>query len=195
MNKFLMFIFGAAVGAAVGYQLAKRKYEQSELDDACEQIIEDADEGKAKFMARLKADIAKNKPNVTEYSKRLNNLGYTNYSDINSKEDVDLSEEEPMKQKTDLPAPYVISPDEFGEKDGFETFSLTYYSDGVLCDSQDEPLTSGEFVIGNDALNRFGEYEADSVFVRNETLEADYEILADTRKYAEVAMRKPHEVV
>lgn len=60
-------------------------------------------------------------------------------------------------------------------------------------DKEDENVISGfiskddiEETIGSDALNHFGEYEDDSVFVRNETLDKEYEILMDTRRFSDV---------
>ena len=52
----------------------------------------------------------------------------------------------------------------------------------------DEPLTDDQIedLIGEDSLSHFGEYEDDSVFVRNDRLRTDYEILADTRRYGDV---------
>lgn len=40
--------------------------------------------------------------------------------------------------------------------------------------------------IGDDALGHFGEYEDDSVFVRNDEEQTDYEILLDGRNYHDV---------
>ena len=81
--------------------------------------------------------------------------------------------------------PYVISPKEFDEE-GYETISLTYYADGVLADEQNFPIEDIEDTVGNDALNSFGEYEDDSVFVRDDDKGIDYEILLDNRKYSEL---------
>ena len=41
-------------------------------------------------------------------------------------------------------------------------------------------------VVGEESLNCFGKYEDDSVFVRNDVLKADYEILLDERNYSDV---------
>ena len=46
-------------------------------------------------------------------------------------------------------------------------------------------MNNVEDIIG-DALSHFGEYEEDAVYVRNEQLRAEYEILKDLRTYAEV---------
>ena len=37
--------------------------------------------------------------------------------------------------------------------------------------------------IGRECLKHFGEYEPDSVFVRNNDMRTDYEILQDERRY------------
>lgn len=81
---------------------------------------------------------------------------------------------------------YIIRPDEFGEYDDYDTISLTYYADHILTDEDDEIVEDIEDKIGFDALNHFGEYEEDSVFVRNDRIKCDYEILLDQRKYSEV---------
>ena len=41
-------------------------------------------------------------------------------------------------------------------------------------------------VVGKDSLSKFGEYEPDSVYVRNDREKTDYEILADTRCYSDI---------
>ena len=90
--------------------------------------------------------------------------------------------------------PYVISPEEFDEE-GYETISLTYYADGVLADEQNFPIEDVEDTVGKDALNSFGEYEDDSVYVRDDDKGIDYEILLDIRKYSELPKtEKSHNV-
>ena len=80
-------------------------------------------------------------------------------------------------------APYVISPDEFGELDDYNRISLTYYSDGTLEDEERDIVSDVDDLIGEESLTHFGEYEDDSVFVRNEYLKTDFEILKDYRSY------------
>lgn len=88
--------------------------------------------------------------------------------------------------------PYVIPPEDFGEFEDYEKISLTYYSDGVLTDENDEIMDDVEDSVGEDSLNHFGEYEDDSVFVRNDRKKCDYEILLDLRKYEDVVKTLPH---
>lgn len=89
------------------------------------------------------------------------------------------------EREGDQDAPYVISPEEFGEI-GYETISLTYYADEILADEMDELVESIDSVVGLNSLTTFGEYEDDSVFVRNDKLKCDYEILKDQRRWADI---------
>ena len=214
MNKkinFMIFVLGAAVGSVVTWKYVEKKYEriaQDEINSVKEvfskRISEyftevNTSDSNSKLIeeVQIKADNAKEKPNIIEYAARLHKQGYTNYSDI------EVKEEEPMS----VDKPYVIAPEEFGELDDYDTISLTYYADQILADDNDEIIEDIEDVVGFDSLNSFGEYEDDSVFVRNDRLKCDYEILLDQRKYTDVVIRsqqmqphrkpnnkKPHEV-
>ena len=63
---------------------------------------------------------------------------------------------------------------------------MTYYADGVLADDKDDPVEHPIDILGEDWKNRFGEVEADMVYVRNDNMECDYEITKDSRPYSEV---------
>ena len=91
-------------------------------------------------------------------------------------------------------APYVIAPYDFGELDDYRKFELTYYADGVLEDEDYNIINDSEELIGRDSLNTFGEYEDDAVFVRNEALRSDFQILKDYRTYAEARSIGPNQV-
>ena len=81
--------------------------------------------------------------------------------------------------------PYVIAPYDFGELDGYSQIELTYYLDGILEDDEYHIVTDADELIGPKALTTFGEYEEDSVFVRNDYLRTDFQILKDYRTYDE----------
>ena len=199
MNKTIncmMFVRGVAVGSVVTWRYVEKKYEQIDQDKEAE-FTENTEEvfsrREAEFTedteARIKADNAKEKPSIVEYAARLREQGYTNYSDI-----VDEKTEEVKDESMSVDKPYVIAPEEFGDLDEYDTISLTYYSDQILTDDNDVIVEDIENVVGFDSLNSFGEYEDDSVFVRNDRLKCDFEILLDLRKYSSVIGRKPHEV-
>ena len=54
----------------------------------------------------------------------------------------------------------------------------------------DTPVDTSE--IGLDSLNHFGEYEEDVLYVRNERLRTDYEVLMDPRTYPQVLEERPY---
>ena len=192
--NFTMFIFGAAVGSIVTWQYVVKKYEQiaqEEIDSVKEVFSKrETDVIEEDEVIREKASNAKEKPNIIEYAAKLREQGYTNYSDVEPETNKEEVKEEPMN----VDEPYVISPEEFGEFEDYEKISLTYYANQILADDNDILVDDVEDVVGFDSLNSFGEYEDDSVFVRNDRLKCDYEILLDQRKFSDVIKRKPHEV-
>ena len=199
MNKtvnFMIFVVGAAVGSIVTWRYIDKKYEQiaqEEIDSVKEVFAkrEQQDSVENNYVVIEKAFSAKEKPNIVEYTAKLREHGYTNYADI----EPETKKEEEDEEFMDIGTPYVIPPEEFGEFDDYEAIGLTYYADQVLTDDDDELIEDIEDTIGFDSLNHFGEYEDDSVFVRNDRLKCDYEILLDHRKYSDVVKRKPHEVI
>ena len=203
ITSFMIFIFGAAVGSVVTWQYTKKKYEQiaqEEIDSVKEtfsklkEVKSKDNESDENNNARTIVERAKDKPSILEYAAKLHKQGYTNYSNTDSlSEDSNVSEEE-VDENMINDKPYVISPDEFGEFDDYDVISLTYYADQVLADENDELVEDIEETVGFESLNTFGQYEDDSVFVRNDRLKCDYEILLDQRKYSDVIKRRPHEV-
>ena len=97
-----------------------------------------------------------------------------------------------QKQEIAVDRPYVIQPSDFGEFDDYEKISLTYTADGVLLDDMNEIVDDIEETVGEDSLEHFGEYEDDSVYVRNDAKKCDYEILLDQRNYQEIFETHPH---
>lgn len=198
MNKtvnFMMFIVGAAIGSIVTWRYIDKKYEQiaQEEIDSVKKVFAKREQDSAENddVVREKAFNAKEKPNIVKYAAKLREQGYTNYADIEPETDKEEVDEESM----DIGTPYVIPPEEFGDFDDYEKIGLTYYADQVLTDDDNELVEDIEDTVGFDSLTHFGEYEDDSVFVRNDRLKCDYEILLDQRKYSDVINRKPHEVI
>lgn len=84
--------------------------------------------------------------------------------------------------------PYIIKPNEFGEQD-YDEVTLVYYANGKFT-SYDTGDLMDEFeiedAIGNiDPSVHFGDYEEDSVFIRNDERGIDYEVLRDEDPYEE----------
>lgn len=193
---FVAFGIGAAAGAAASWYFAKKKYEQiaqEEIDSVKEVFFKKhsniADDAKndSSENEENKAAADKAMSDIIEYASKLNDLGYTNYSDMKAS-----TPEAETENVTHTEQPYIISPDEFDEMEDYEAISLTYYADGVLADDMDELVEDVDDVVGGDFASHFGEYGDDSVFVRNDRLKADYEILRDERNYSDVRKSKPY---
>ena len=80
--------------------------------------------------------------------------------------------------------PYIIHRDEYfdQERDCSQSSLMYYAGDHILCDDHDTPVYDPEKVVG---LVRFGHGSKDPnvCYVRNETLDAEYEILQDPGYY------------
>lgn len=97
-----------------------------------------------------------------------------------------------MVSKRSEDKPYIISADEYMmEKEEYDKLTLAYFQgDDVLCDDQDTPLDEAKDVVGSEALSNFGLYSKDEniVYVRNDRLMSDFEIMKDERKFSVVIL-------
>lgn len=190
----LAFVLGAATGALVANKYLKTKYEKiADEEIASVKAVYWAKANYAKKdveyteevykqhqqAAKSAAEQAKEKPDIVKYAEKLHKEGYTNYSTTAKPDTPDLGE------------PYVIPPEDFGEFDDYEKISLIYWADQVLTDDNNEVVEDLEGSVGINSLTTFGEYEDDSVFVRNSRLRCDYEILLDQRNFEDVIHAGP----
>lgn len=192
MNKlnFAMFVIGAAIGSVTAWLYLKKHYEkitQEEIDSVKaafadrKPVLNLTKEKGEQDDNHNKADFTKLKPDLIKYAAKLQEEGYTNYTEHSNK-NINEEKDKPMTDR-----PYVISPDEFGEyDDNYELISLTYYSDGILTDEDDEIVDNIGDTVGEDFADHFNEYEEDAIYIRNNRLKRDYEILKDNRSFKEV---------
>ena len=96
--------------------------------------------------------------------------------------------DEEVKSRTP-DAPYVITHDEYMEAEPeYNQVILTYYiGDDVLTDDKDQPIDETDATVGDDNLLRFGHGSKDNkiVYVRNDRLDLDFEILQSHGSYVE----------
>lgn len=118
-----------------------------------------------------------------KYSDILHRNGYVNYSTAEPKE------ADAKKESSFYMGAYVIPPENFGELEDYEMISLIYFADGILTDENYDPIDDEEETVGVNWSEHFGEYEDDSVYLRNDERRSDYEILKDMRKLSEVRRR------
>jgi hypothetical protein len=167
----MIFTIGAAIGSVVTWKLVKTKYEkiaQEEIESVREALSTDEE----------KIDIPEEPDDDAEYDSIIRNEQYAEYVKEEFKKDEEVED--------DMDKPYVISPEDFGDCD-YPTISLDYYEgDDTLTDERGNIIANVDELVGYDFADHFGEYEDDSVFVRNDKLGVDYEILRDYRSYSEV---------
>ena len=184
MNKTLIFLLGAITGGGTVWYFTKEYYRRladQEIDsvlgaDRYEKKKEEAPAEKKNDKKDVKTrheyeELTRNytKPPVTAYAEK-----YAHEEELATEHPIDDEEEDP----------YVISPQEFGDLDDYDKISLTYYADGYLVDGE-TVIDNVDEVVGPDALDSFGEYEDDSVYVRNDRLKTDYEILLNETNFIE----------
>ena len=203
--NFVMFTIGAVIGSAVTWKLVKTKYEQiaqEEIDSVKETFskrekqTENYSPDDTTTVKNFTDDNVNDDAMQKDYESILKDHKYLNIDEDRTDEDRSNSYtkytlEKTRKEDLDMEynRPYVISPEEFDDNDEYNVISLTYYADGVLTDDMDEPIDPEDIddLVGKDFADHFGEYEDDSVFIRNDRLRCDYEILRDNRSFADVA--------
>lgn len=179
-SNFVMFTIGAAIGSVVTWQVLKRMYNQiiqeeiQSVKDAwskrygSETIEKEAVETELVISEEEQKEMMKQEKE--KYIEKIANCGYN----------TGAFEDEKFN------FPRIISPDEFGEYEGYAMESLTYFEgDGVLADDLGHRMDIEE-TVGQEAINHMGEYEDDCIHVRNNEMKTDYEVLLDVRSYSEV---------
>ena len=174
ITKILLFTLGAAIGSPITWKLVKNKYEKmaiTEIDAIRKYYFEKIDE-----MAERENESIETMETLKE---QVSALGYSSNEEKESSEEKE--DEQMLKDR-----PYVISPDDFGEEDDYEIESLNYYADGVLTDDWDNIIGNVDDIVGEESLEHFGEYETDTVFVRNDRLRTYFEVMRDLRRYEDL---------
>lgn len=187
----ILFAAGAAVGSLVTWKVVKTKYER--------EMQAEIDAFKKDFMQCMMNDPSIEIHDTDEWDDESieEDPDLTTYRDLaymynrSGDEAENGGEGAGDKEVPYINGPYVITPEDFADGNyDHELHSLTYYSDGVLADDWLVPQDIEE-TIGEDSLEHIGDYAEDIVHVRNERMNADYEVVRDPRKYADVAGNIP----
>ena len=188
LSNVLLFTAGVAVGSLVTWRYFKTKYEV--VEDEIEKKTEEPEgESEEESPEVLESKMSYKKPPLKEYVKMVEDNGYVPKTHMEEVEEEIANGELGDK---DVYEPFIIRPDEYGELHAYETLSLNYYADGVLTDELDNPIEDVESLVPADFADHFGEYDDNAVFVRNDNLECDYEILRDLRKFTDVVGEYPY---
>ena len=179
-SKVFIFVAGAAIGSVVTLKFLEEKYRRI-ADEEIESV-------KETFKKALEKEVSEDenveetpvkvatvshtpdKPNITDYAAMTRGMGYDTETDEENAED---------------DGPRVIIPDDFGMNEDYDNVSLLYHFDGYLTNEQNVLVDDIENTIGFECLNTFGEYDDDAVYVRNDKLKTDYEILKVDSNYSD----------
>lgn len=195
LSSVIIFCGGVFIGGFLTWDFFKTKYEKI-ADEEIASVKETFEHREPrpdksyKVEEALKGDdeYINVSPGVAErIIKIIDSNGYRNYSNTSIETD-----KKGGTADMELKQPYVITPEQYEDNVDYTKVSLTWYSDEVLEDDWGNVLDPDD-VIGSDALKTFGQYEKDSVFVRDDDEQIDYEVLLDTRSYKETYGHDPVE--
>lgn len=179
LTNTLIFVAGAAVGSLITWKALDSRYKQILREE--EAAIREYYEGKYEEDEALRDTVKEAHDFIDDKIEEARNIlkdnGYTTENNI--------------KREDELMKPYVIESEELGELDGYDVDSLIYYADGILANDVDERIDDIDDVVGEESLTHFGEYEEDTVCVRNDRLKTDFEICRDLRNYSDVVPLDP----
>lgn len=200
MNKSVIFFLGVGaggiIGGVVGFFLAKKKYEHladeevKSVKDTFSKYFEHdkVKEDKLNHMpapetSSVVQEEHKDTP-IVDYSARYQS-SINGYSSSVPNERDKLPETSVVSG--DPANIFIITPKEFNESE-YNAVTLFYYKDGVLSNDNYEPLNAVEItsMIGDQALDSFGTYGTDSVYVQNDNNKTVYEIILEDDNYTDI---------
>lgn len=206
LQTILIVIASAGISGAAGYFIAKKKYEKKadeEIESVKKAFNEHLNEltksGEKIDIPMTRNGYSKKKSSEKKTNKESDReplptdpVAVDNYIDYSapyrtSNKSVKTEKKfvEGEKGATSKDEPYIISPDDFMAS-SYESSTLLYYADGVLADDDNNVISSYIGLIGPKALNSFGQYQEDTVFVRNDKLKTDFEIILDAREFSKI---------
>lgn len=194
MKGLFIFAAGLVTGAIAGAYLVKDKVmadAREEINEVREYYKSKKEDNKEEESVKEEVKVEEEHEEKEEYKEITKNYTtYTNYTNY-------VKPEQPS-QAVNNDTPYVIDPEEFGEEEGYDTMTLTYFADGVLIDDVDEVIEDKDTVVGLENLKIFDEFDASSVYVRNDIYKTDFEILKDDWNWSDLQEpkieKKPHQL-
>lgn len=190
LTSILSFFVGAASGAAGVYIFIKKKYEarfQKDREEMIEyyrkkgvketKVIEPEEPAteEVSFLDDERTDMMTEARKIADANKYR-----TQYSNIPPEPVVDES----LAIKG---GPYIIDSVDFGTMEDYELRTINCYEDGTLTNERDEALTEEEIeeYVGSKNVDALFRIDSDSIYIRNDELQLDYEIIARIGRYAD----------
>ena len=196
-KEILMFISGFAIGCLSTYLIVNKKMSDKYEQIANEEIQSVMDSFSDEENLKRKKEIEKRKheedflydKNIDKLTTNYSKNNFEKYYDFEGRDEEEMAEmEHPQDDLKDQI--YLIDLDTFTHEDNsFEKMTLEYYpeSDILRCCEDNEILEIDE-TIGLENLNNFGgsfEDFRDTMFIRNERLGIDYEVVRCEGQYFE----------
>lgn len=198
VKESIIFTAGGLIGAGVAWFFTK-KYYRERTEKEIESVKEAYDRLKEDIQKR--ADAAKSKPDLSVYMEALKKSeekaatsAPINYSGFTSGiEEPDEPEPieyvptaRPIDKEVDHSKPYLLDRMPYpNEKPYHSLITVIYYADGTYADQHGTEVEVEDY-IGTDMMGYIEETSKDEIFIRNEELELDVDIIKDNRTYDDV---------
>lgn len=205
LKGFGIFVLGAVGGGVATSIILKNKYELI--------IKEEIDSIRATYKRAIASDnyekiVDDQEAAASDRGKRSTVINRDKYKRIAEKygpgpivENIDQDDEEEQEQyrkgeressQTHYNGAYIIDTEQFSEEmPNFDKLTISFYvEDDVLVDENDEIIDDVVGIVGEQALTSFGmgSDDPDVVYVRNENLSIDYEVICIHASYSETVL-------
>ncbi len=192
-------VAGAVAGAVPTYIVMNKrvKEKQNEVVEIREMYAERCEkDGNFEKAQKIRETDKSVKQTREDDQKKVEEIAQENGYGAKYSNPEHIAVERPVRKRKDWIEPYIIAPEAFQDReddgDGWESRTLFYFADGVLTDDQEDKVEDFSSLIGDkENLEHFGDYEEDSIYIRNENRKIDYEILLDQRKWADAIKKRP----
>lgn len=185
MNKagiFVSFILGAAAGV-----LLSRRYFSTKFGRIADEEIQSVKEVFSKrsegYSEAEKEDV---KTSETPEKKPGEPVDYSGITGKSSAANIPA-------QGSDIKQIYTITPEQYGEFEGYTSLTLNCFADGIIAeDDTGRKLILSSLNVGTD-IDFEKLFESDDViYVRNDETHADYEVVYDERTYEQFLAANPY---
>lgn len=181
MKKFIPYIASFVLGLIAGgvvMSVVKQKDCEEQIQSVKEAFSSIKEKKEEPEKPEKKDEHIPTPKSAFEYNNKKSDVVYyssvcTNYNKVEPTNDIEWGTR-------------VIAPTEVGMCPDYDIETLQYYSDNILTDDNGCVIESPEDIIGDKALDSFGEYEEDCVYVVNDDNSMYYEIYKNLERYADI---------
>lgn len=211
LKELFIFATGALAGTFIGARISKKHYSElaeEEINDIRDYYKNKLENTNVKNQETEEVEELLEKTEKVEDKQEYDKIiKIGNYMTIDDETDEEDKEDEENDQHEELSSindePYVINPEDFGKDGYYATQTLTYFADGILVDDVDEVVEQAECLVGTHHIDIFRDFDATSVYIRNDWAMTDFEILKDDWFWSDIeksnsveteSYKKPHEI-